>query len=64
MNDNDKNKYISPGISTREGDERYIDVKLHAIEFGNYISNRTELDDFWAMSREVQEEVYENFLKQ
>ena len=59
----EKNKFKSPGVSTRTEMETYINPKLHAIAFAAWVSNHQVLDDFWSMSNEAQEEAYEHFLK-
>lgn len=57
-------QFKSPGISTKTDIETYINPKLHAIEFAEWVSNQKVLDDFWSMSFAVQEEAYELFLNQ
>lgn len=58
-----KNKFKSPGISTKTEIETYVNPKLHAIAFAIWVSNHQYLDDFWSMSNKTQEELYEQFLK-
>jgi hypothetical protein len=62
-NNPDLSQFRSPGIYTSESTEFYIDPKWHAIEFAKYVTNQQCLEDFWSMSIELQEEIYENFLK-
>jgi hypothetical protein len=58
----EENQFKSPGISTRDQPEHYVDPKSNAIEFAKWVSNQKVLDDFWSMSRESQEEAYELYL--
>lgn len=41
-----------------------VEAKSLAIAFAKWVSNQQVLDDFWAMSNEVQEECYELFIKE
>ena len=36
--------------------------KEHAIEFAEFVSNDPVFDDFWSMSKEHQEKIYQQFL--
>ncbi len=38
--------------------------KKHAIAFAEFVSNDSCLDDFWSMSKEHQEKIYQQFLNQ
>jgi hypothetical protein len=64
MNSTDESIFKSPGISTRDEPEHYVDPKALAIEFAKWVSNQQVLDDFWSMSREQQEKAYELFINQ
>jgi hypothetical protein len=44
---------------------RLFEVKKeHAIEFAEFVSNDPVFDDFWSMSKEHQEKIYQQFLTQ
>ena len=38
--------------------------KKHAIAFAEFVSNDPVFDDFWGMSKEHQEKIYQQFLNQ
>ena len=38
--------------------------KSYAIEFAEFVSNDPVFDDFWSMSKEHQEKIYQQFLNQ
>ncbi len=64
-----ESKFKSPGIFVRDGlneTQRLNshELKICAIEFAKYVSNHQVLDDFWAMSAEAQEEVYNQYLSE
>ena len=47
-----------------EEKNRSILKKSHAIKFAEFVSNDPVFDDFWSMSKEHQEEIYQQFLNQ
>jgi len=38
-------------------------LQWHAIEFAEFVSNDPVFDDFWSMSKEHQENIYQQYLK-
>ena len=43
---------------------RILEKKKHAIAFAEFVSNDPVFDDFWSMSKEHQEKIYQQFLNQ
>ena len=41
-----------------------IQIKREAIAFAKFVSNDPVFDDFWSMSKEHQEKIYQQFLNQ
>ena len=39
-------------------------AQRHAIEFAEFVSNDSVFDDFWSMSKEHQENIYQEFINQ
>ena len=39
-------------------------LQRYAIEFAEFVSNDPVFDDFWSMSKEHQEKIYQQFLNQ
>ena len=39
-------------------------LQRHAIEFAEFVSNDSVFDDFWSMSKEHQENIYQEFINQ
>ena len=39
-------------------------LQRYAIEFAEFISNNSVFDDFWSMSKEHQENIYQEFINQ
>ena len=37
-------------------------LQRHAIEFAEFVSNDSVFDDFWHMSKEHQENIYQEFI--
>ncbi len=47
-----------------ENDRKEYKMKSHAIAFAEFVSNDPVFDDFWSMSKEHQEKIYQQFLNQ
>ena len=41
-----------------------IQIKREAIAFAYFVSNDAEYDDFWSMSKEHQERIWQEYLNQ
>ena len=39
-------------------------LQRYAIEFAEFVSNDSVFDDFWSMSKEHQENIYQEFINQ
>lgn len=59
-----KNEFISPAILVRSDAELYVDRRSHTIQFAIWVSKQPELMDFWCMSDDAQQHVYEQFIKE
>lgn len=47
-----------------ENERRTMALKSRAIAFAEFVSNDPVFDDFWSMSKEHQERIYQEFINQ
>jgi len=57
----EENRNLIKTILNHEGLEGIL--QGHAIEFAEFVSNDSVFDDFWSMSKEHQENIYQQYLK-